>query len=277
MPNLDCKFEDIPYMFLYVSKAMLANGNNKTWATMADKYRSRQFVADRIGEEHLIPLYGFWENPEDIDFDKLTPPYVLKTNNGCGTNFFVHDNSEVDRENIVKVLKKDLSFPYPALSGQLHYSLIKPGVVAEKLMSQGNGQSSLYDYKIHCVNGVPQRVYVFSDRGLTKEDHFKFKMMAFDTNWNPIPEAVTEEYRADPASIERPVCLEQMLDFAAKLSADEEYLRVDFYIIDNHIYFGELTCSPDTAISKAYPLNGLNQVLDVIKADRKAGKSKRPF
>lgn len=273
-PRINYKFEDIPYMLIYVTQAQIANGNNPVWALMADKYASRKFVGERIGADHLIPLYGHWDNPEDIDFDSLKAPYVLKTNNGCGTNIFVRDNSNVNRKNIIKTLKKALEFPYPELSGQLHYSHIKPCIIAEKLMGQEG--KSLEDYKVICVNGVPQRIYVFSGRG-EGVNRFSYKIMAFDTDWNPIPDSVTAEYRMDPNSVARPDNLEEMLDMAAKLSADEEFLRVDFYIIDGKIYFGELTCTPDTAISHAYKLNGMNPILDKIKLDRKAGKSKRPF
>ncbi|MDE6277101.1 MAG: hypothetical protein K2M06_03240 [Muribaculaceae bacterium] len=276
-PRLNCKFEDIPYMFIYVSKAAIANGSNPVWAVMADKYASREFVAKRIGEEHLIPLYGHWENPEDIDFDSLKPPYILKTNNGCGTNIFVHEDTKVDRDEIIRTMKKALAFPYPELTGQLHYSMIKPCVIAEKLMTQGAGERSLIDYKVQCVNGVPQRIIVISDRGEGKGNNFSFKIMTFDTDWNPLPETVSEEYRDNPEHIKRPDNLEEMLEMASKLSVDEEFLRVDFYIIDGKIYFGELTCTPDTAIAPVYVPEGMNAILDKIKADRKAGKSKRPF
>lgn len=273
-PRINYKFEEIPYMFIYVTQAQIANGNNPVWALMADKYASRDFVAERIGAEHLIPLYGHWDKPEDIDFDSLKAPYVLKTNNGCGTNVFIRDGSKVDRENIIKTLNKALEFPYPELTGQLHYSLIKPCVIAEKLMGQVG--KSLDDYKIMCVNGVPERIYVYTGRGEGKK-RFSYKLMAFDTDWNPIPECIVEEYRIDPASVPRPGNLEEMLNMAAKLSADEEFLRVDFYIINGKIYFGELTCTPDTAIAHPFVLEGMNPILEKIKIDRKAGKSKRPF
>ena len=47
-----------------------------------------------------------------------------------------------------------------------------------------------------------------------------------------------------PHSVEdtpKPVCLDEMLRLSAKLSKDNPLLRVDWYIIKDQLYFGELT------------------------------------
>ena len=51
----------------------------------------------------------------------------------------------------------------------------------------------------------------------------------------------------DPSfKLPRPECIEQMFDLAGRLSEGVPFLRVDFYSIDNHPYFGELTFFPDS-------------------------------
>lgn len=269
------EFDKLPFMWAYVCRAEIANGNNPDWALKADKYRVRRFVADRIGERYLIPLYGAWDNPDDIDFDSLPESFILKTNNGCATNIFVHDKAALDRHDAVRRLKKALAFPYPQLTGQLHYAPIRPCVIAEQLMEQGGGAGSLTDYKVHCVNGEPVRIYVFKDRD--EVTHFDFKVMAFDAEWKEYPEALTERFRSAPGEIARPECLDEMLDAARKLAAGEEYARIDFYIINGRIYFGEITLTPDTACHPAYPPTAMNPILDRIKADRRSGRSNHSF
>ena len=50
----------------------------------------------------------------------------------------------------------------------------------------------------------------------------------------------------DPAcSYPKPERLEDMLEMAKKLSADFPYVRVDLYAIQDQVFFGELTFSPD--------------------------------
>ena len=53
-----------------------------------------------------------------------------------------------------------------------------------------------------------------------------------------------EAGRYTPASVEKPVCFEQMKEIASKLSRDHKYVRVDLYNIDGKPIFGELTFTP---------------------------------
>lgn len=272
--NTACRFEEILDMWTYVFRAGLANRNNQQWALKADKLRVRDFVADRIGQQYLIPLLGDWENAKDIDFDSLPDRFILKTNNGCATNVFVHSKATLDRTKTIAELNRALRFPYPELTAQHHYSLIPPRIIAEKLMVEP-GRQSLTDYKIHCVNGKPVRIYVFCDRD--EKTHFNFRVMAFDPEWNEHPEAINEPFRAAPGSIKRPEQLDEMLKCASALARDEEYARIDFYLIEGKIYFGEITLTPDTAAHPAYPLKAMNPILETIKADRASGRSNASF
>lgn len=272
--SLSGPIESVPHMWSYVFRAALANGNNPQWAMKADKFGVREFVAQRIGEQYLIPLLGQWKDAADIDFNELPEQFILKTNNGCATNIFVHSKAELNKPRIIKELNKALKFPYPELTAQHHYGLIPPRIIAEKLMVEP-GHESLTDYKIHCVNGKPVRIYVYRDRDEKK--HFNYRLMAFDADWNEHPEAINEPFRIAPGSIKRPLQLEEMLQCASLLSQDEEYARIDFYLINDQVYFGEITLTPDTASNQAFLLKGMNPILAQIKADRSAGISKATF
>ena len=268
--KLNPDFEDIPDLWTYVIRASIENKNNARWALMADKYAVREVVKNTIGEKYLIPLLGKWDKGEDIDFDTLPDSFILKTNNGCGTNIFVHDKSKIDKPAIIAQLNKALQYPYPELSGQLHYSLIKPCIIAEKLMIQDGGRSSLTDYKIHCVNGEPVIIYTFSDRD--ELTHFDFNLNSYTPAWQEIPPFTSpEEIRNNKPAANKPACLDEMLELARKLSAGEEYVRVDFYITDGKIYFGEMTYTPDTRIHPAFKSyrKVMGYILDRIKATRR--------
>ena len=60
------------------------------WTRLADKYAVRKFVEERGLAHILLPLYGKWENPSDIDFDSLPTSFAMKTNGGCGDVAIVH-------------------------------------------------------------------------------------------------------------------------------------------------------------------------------------------
>ena len=53
------------------------------YTTMVDKYAVKQYVADRIGGEYIIPTLGVWDRFDDIDFDALPEQFVLKCRREC--------------------------------------------------------------------------------------------------------------------------------------------------------------------------------------------------
>ncbi len=268
--HLNVPLNEVNQLVVYVIQSQLKNKDNARWGVMADKYAVRKEVERLVGAEYLIPLLGCWENPEDIDFEILPVPYVLKTNNGCGTYIFIHDRSQIDCQSIISNLKKSLAFPYPELSGQLHYSQIKPCVIAEKLITQ-SGKRSLTDYKIHCVNGIPQIVFVFSDRD--EVSHYEFNVAPYTTQWQLVPQNTSPEDILDkaPVAAGKPENFEEMLEVARKLSAGDEYVRVDLYNVDGKIYFGEMTYTPDVGYHKAF--KPYVKVMDYILAQIKRAHS----
>ncbi|WP_297694396.1 ATP-grasp fold amidoligase family protein, partial [uncultured Eudoraea sp.] len=44
--------------------------------------------------------------------------------------------------------------------------------------------------------------------------------------------------------IPKPKPLKKMIDSARVLAEDFKYVRVDFYVVDDKLYFGELTFNP---------------------------------
>lgn len=76
------------------------------YTTMVDKYKVREFVAEKIGEEYLVPLLGVWDSPDEIDFDALPNEFVLKCNHDNGV-IICRDKSKLD----IEKTKKRISFP----------------------------------------------------------------------------------------------------------------------------------------------------------------------
>ncbi len=104
----------------------------------------------------------------------------------------------------------------------------------------------LYDYKIHCFNGVPQFIQFIGDRNLAKHSAFQSN---YDMNWKRL-DWVFEDYPAFLKSSEPPTRLRDMEKVAEKLSAGIEYVRVDLYEVNGKIYFGEMTLTPNSGLYK---------------------------
>lgn len=271
LKRIKLHIDDIDDLYIYVINRCIENADNPRWALMADKYAVREEVERIAGPGHLIPLLGHWNEPADIDFDALPSEFILKTNNGCGTNIFIHNKASIDRKSIIQRLNKSFKFPYPELSGQLHYAKIAPCVIAEDILLQDGGKKSLTDYKIHCVNGKPLVVYVFTDRD--EINHFDFSMRSFTPDWKEIlPGQTPDDVRHNNPAEDKPELLDEMLEMASRLSAGEEYVRVDLYCTNGRVYFGEMTFSPDTYLNKCYKgfQENMRYLLNKIKEDRKA-------
>ena len=104
----------------------------------------------------------------------------------------------------------------------------------------------LKDYKIFCFHGEPKFIEVDYDR------YFGHKLNVYDLDWNFIDFYMTSPN--DPnVKIPRPLKLEKMLEFARILSKGDVFTRVDFYSVDNDIYFGELTYTPGAGMIDFHP------------------------
>lgn len=209
------------------------------WSLCADKYAVRKYVEDRVGASVLNELYGKWDCVDDIDWNKLPKTFVLKTNNGCGTVIIVRDKDKMDKEKVFKKLREWMHAKYGWSNYQLHYTRIKPCIVAEKLMiNQESPDTSLIDYKLWCFNGKPTFFFVPYDRTSSG-----FLASAFDLNWNNISDMAfnkqSEHYCG--RDLAKPKSFDQMIMIAKELSKDFAEVRVDFYDINGRAVFGEMT------------------------------------
>ena len=78
------------------------------YTMMVDKYLVRQYISDKLGEEYLIPIIGVWDNPDEIDFEKLPNKFVLKCNHNSGLGMCIcKDKTKLNIRKVKKELKRD--------------------------------------------------------------------------------------------------------------------------------------------------------------------------
>jgi len=201
---------------------------------MVDKYEAKKYVASIIGEEYIIPTLGVWDSIDDIDWDTLPYQFVLKCTHDSGGLVVCRDKSKLDKEAAIKKLKASFKVEFYYSAREWPYKNVKPRVIAEKYMEDSSGE--LTDYKYFCFNGEPKAIFIASDRlDPTVDTKFDF----FDMDFNHL------DFRGGhpnaTKSVLKPVGFEHMKELARKLSKGIPHVRVDFYDIDGHVYFGELT------------------------------------
>lgn len=214
------------------------NYHNPDCVTMVDKYLSKQYVADRIGQQYVVPLYGVWERFDEIDFDALPEQFVLKTTHDCGGVVVCKDKASFDKEKAKKFLEKHLADEYFYHCREWPYKNVKPRIIAEKFMkdSEGQAEEGLTDYKFFCFDGEPKAMFIATDRA-SKDTETKFDF--YDMEFNHLP--FTNGHPNSDKPIEKPKQFELMIALAKKLSEGLPHVRVDFYESEGKIYFGELT------------------------------------
>lgn len=81
---------------------------NPLYTVLADKYEVKQYVASKIGEEHIVPTYGIWRRFDDIDFSSLPDQFVLKCTHDSGSFAICKDKKSFDIESARAVIEKGL-------------------------------------------------------------------------------------------------------------------------------------------------------------------------
>lgn len=206
---------------------------NPLYTTLVDKYRVKQYVTDKVGTEHVIPLLGAWDKVEDIEWGNLPNQFVLKVNHDCGGQIICKDKSKLDIPSTVENLKKSLNRNYYYESREWPYKNVEPKVFAEDYMEDEFGE--LRDYKFFCFDGEVKAMFIATERNAGGEVKFDF----FDANFNHLP--FTQGHPNADKLPEKPKGFEKMKELAAKLSKGIPEVRVDFYDVNGQVYFGEFT------------------------------------
>ena len=231
--------EKIQWLKLYYQNPLLT--------TLADKYTVRPYVAEKIGEEYLIPLISVYESVSEIDFGKLPEKFILKATHGCGWNIICKDRQNFDIEDAKRKLTRWLNTNFYDFELEWQYKDMKPRIVCETLLERPDG-ADLYDYKIHLFNGTPR--FILIAVGRSSSPTFVF----FTTDWERIPvNRPGKTGNGTLVDVPKPKQLDKMLALACQLAPDVPLVRVDFYIHEEKIYFGELTFTPNSGTARWDP------------------------
>ena len=215
------------------------------YTQMVDKYEAKKYVSSVIGEEFIIPTLGIYNSVEDINFDALPDQFVLKCTHDSGGIVICKDKNKFDKKEAVKKLTKGLKQNFYYRYREWPYKNVRPRIIAEKYMEDESGWQ-LKDYKIFCFNGEPGFVEVDYDR------YVGHKLNVYDLNWQFIDFYMTSPNDVN-VKIEKPQQLDLMLNKARQLSKGIPFVRVDFYSINDKIYFGELTFHPGSGLIDFHP------------------------
>lgn len=217
---------------------------NPEYTAMVDKYQVREYIEKKLGDKYLIPLLGVWDDPKKIDFNSLPEKFVLKCTHDSGS-VILCDKKSLDetlvRKKLASKLKKNMFW----WGREWPYKNVKPQIIAERFMQDSSGE--LRDYKFMCFNGKVKCSFVCSDRFSDQGLHVTF----FDKEWNVMP--FERSFPSVKEGLPKPANYDKMLELAETLSEGIPFVRVDFYEVNDQIYFGELTFFPGNGMEAFQP------------------------
>jgi hypothetical protein len=212
--------------------------------TAADKVACRDYIAQRVGSQYLVPLLGVWGSAEAVPLDTLPRPCVLKPSAASGAVLLLKCGDRRSEDDLRAVMRRWLRKDYSRLHREWAYAGVPRRILAETMLLDEAGEDPPTDYKAYVIGGVVRYFHV--DRGRFK--HHTRNL--YTPDWRLLPLRWTlENHPPEPP----PAPLAEMVRLAEELARPFEFLRVDFYAIRSKVYVGELTNYPGAGFEKFIP------------------------
>ena len=236
---------------------------NPDYTVMVDKVAVKQYIADKLGSEFIIPTIGVYNSVEEIPFDDLPEKFVIKCTHDSGSLFICDKNSDIDINSIKKDLSKHMQMNHFWYSREWPYKNIKPKIIIEEFISDEKGRSPA-DYKFFCFNGKMEIFKIDYNRFSNHISNYYSK----DLNYLDFHEKTF--LSTSDIKLNLPEKFNEMVTVAEKLSEGIPFLRVDLYYTNSKIYFGELTFFPHSGILP-YTNNGDLMMGNILDLSKKGG------
>ncbi|HGF7517988.1 TPA: ATP-grasp fold amidoligase family protein, partial [Vibrio cholerae] len=216
------------------------------FSTLSDKVLVKDYVKNKVGREYIIKTLYVLDSLDDFNFDTLPSSFVIKTNFGSGKRHLeiVKDKTISDINKIKCKFAQAMREPCykGSLLGESQYDKINRKILIEEYMSDGS-LGGISDYKFHLFNN--------GEDGFLQVDFDRFvchKRNLYNLDFERLPYDLM--YSGGDYQLPNKDSLEEMLYIARKLARDFDYVRVDLYLINNNVYFGELTFTPGNGFEK---------------------------
>lgn len=206
-----------------------------------DKYDVRKYVAEKIGDQYLIPLINVYKDVSEIQWDMLPDKFVLKCTHGSGSNIVCIDKSKLNIEGSINILNKWMNKNWYWFGREWAYKNIVPRITCEKFIGSSDNDLPT-DFKFMCFNGEPKFIQVHHEcfaKGKVAKDFY-------DLSWNKLN--IRQGAPNSGFVTKKPENFDLMLDLARKLAHKIPFCRIDFYEKDGSVYFGEITLYPTSGL-----------------------------
>lgn len=207
------------------------------YTTLVDKYRVKEYVADKIGAKYVIPTLAVYHSADEIDLAKLPNQFVLKCNHDSGSVIVCRDKQTFNLNEAREKLRIAMQNSYYNNSREWPYKKVERCIIAEEYITD-NRKSAIRDYKFFCFGGKPLYCQVIDGRDSLMTINF------YDMNWQLQPFVEPIGYANSKEEITKPIHFEEMVEKAEALAEGKRFVRIDFYESNSFVKFGEMTFFP---------------------------------
>jgi len=215
------------------------------WPIITDKLAVRSWLKDEGLDQGLgfIPLLGIIEDIDRFDFEGLSGPIVIKASWGAGLNLFIDDPLTEDWAVIKQRLANWQQQPYKPKNLAWSDTHKKRVFLVERRYSLP-GTQMLQDYKFFVFHGRVELLQTIIDR---END---VKTSYYDRSLKRLT-GITRAGKTSGGTLDAGVAA--MVPLAERIGGRFDFVRVDFYMHEGEILFGEITPCPANGFSALVP------------------------
>ena len=234
----------------------------------ADKIKVRDYVADVLGKDILVPAVRVTYDPADISPDVIREKrFVIKTNHDQGGVFICQDRATFDWQGVRADVTRRLALTKYHEFREYQYKGIRPGILIENFVEAEHGGNAS-DLKIYCFHGQPRFIQVVVDRFENRREAF------YDPSWTRM--GFKAPVKQLDEGLARPPCLDRLLRAASQLSEPFLFCRIDFlYGNGDRAWFGEVTFHHGAGLIRFDPPEFERAFGDMIDLSRLAETRRR--
>ncbi|MCQ2605172.1 MAG: serine hydrolase [Bacteroidales bacterium] len=214
----------------------------------ADKFVVREYVKKKGLEHILVPLLGVWDSEKQIDFDRLPNQFVLKCNHGCGFNIICITKENFDKKIALEKISNWMQIDFGRIAYEVHYSGIPRKIICEQLL---DAKEAPMEYQIWCINGKADSVLA-----CRKNWNGSYDSWSYSLDWKRLYDRIKETEDECP----KPKNLSEIIHYSEILSENIPFVRMDFYEVNEKVYFAEMTFTPAANILTSYKASFVNRL-----------------
>jgi len=200
---------------------------NSIHANYVDKLKAKNIVLESGAPVRVAKVVKILDSPANLLETDLDPDHIIKSSHGCKWNIDIKPRISLTS---CRKMIKHLMRPYRSVNEKQYHTIEPMFFIEQKIIDRILGKTGgAIVYMVRCIHGKPVSIGV---KHREKSNHY-------DIDWKPLmPEQIT-------IAISKPFDLEEMLESARILSQPFEFVRMDFYLAPDSIYFSEFTFTPN--------------------------------